>query len=58
MSRDNRNIPNMLILATIPNSFNNELSVSIKVAKPEAVVILVIKVALPTLAMTRWSALT
>ena len=38
--------------ATTPNSFNNLLLVSIKVAKPEAVVKFVIKVALPTLVIT------
>ena len=39
--------------ATIPNSVNNSLSVAIKVAKPAAVVKLVIKVALPTFEITR-----
>ena len=53
---DNRNIPIMLMLATTPNSFNKELSVRMKVANPEAVVTLVIKVAFPTLVITRCSA--
>ena len=39
----------ILIEATIPNSFNSLLSVMINVAKPAAVVILVIKVAFPIL---------
>ena len=39
--------------ATTPNSFNRVLSVIIKVAKPEAVVTLVINVAFPTLVITR-----
>ncbi len=39
--------------ATIPNSVKSSLSVTIKVAKPAAVVKLVIKVALPTLEITR-----
>ncbi len=43
----------MLMEATTPNSFNNLLFVKINVAKPEAVVRFVIKVALPTLAITR-----
>ena len=40
--------------ATVPNSVSNVLCVMIKVAKPEAVVVLVIRVAFPTFAMTRW----
>ena len=39
--------------ATIPNSVRSLLSVNINVAKPDAVVKLVIKVALPTFVMTR-----
>ena len=42
----------MLIEATIPNSFNTLLSVKIKVAKPDAVVKLVISVALPIFVIT------
>src|SRR5690606_3760865 len=43
----------MLIEATIPNSLSRVLSVKMKAAKPEAVVILVSMVALPTLVITR-----
>ena len=39
--------------ATTPNSFKSLLSVSINVANPDAVVTLVISVALPTLVITR-----
>ena len=39
--------------ATIPNSFKILLLVKMKVAKPEAVVRLVINVALPILEITR-----
>ena len=39
--------------ATIPNSFKILLFVKMKVAKPEAVVRLVINVAFPILEMTR-----
>ena len=39
--------------ATIPNSLSNLLSVIINVAKPDAVVTLVIKVALPIFEITR-----
>jgi len=46
----------IFILATVPNSFRRELSVRINVAKPEAVVTFVIKVALPTLVITRCNA--
>ena len=38
--------------ATIPNSFNNLLSVKMNVPKPAAVVKFVIKVAFPTLEIT------
>ncbi len=47
----------MLNEETIPNSFNNSLLVMIKVAKPAAVVKLVIKVAVPTLVITLCNAL-
>ena len=43
----------ILIEATIPNSLSSLLSVIINVAKPEAVVTLVIKVALPIFEITR-----
>ena len=43
----------MLKDATVPNSFNKVLSVIINVAKPEAVVTLVIKVAFPIFVITR-----
>ena len=45
-------MPMMLMEATIPNSLNRSLSKIMKVAKPDAVVMLVIKVALPILEMT------
>ena len=45
-------MPKMLNDATIPNCFNKVLSVKINVANPEAVVTLVIKVALPILVIT------
>ena len=48
-----KNIAIIHILATTPNSTNNLLSVKMNVANPLAVVRLVIKVALPTLVMTR-----
>ena len=47
----------MLIVVTTPNSFNKSLFVMINVAKPTAVVILVIKVAVPVLVITRCNAL-
>ena len=47
----------MLIEETIPNSLRILLSVMIKVAKPAAVVRLVSRVTLPTLVITRWSAI-
>src|SRR6056300_928084 len=53
ISKERINIPMILIEATIPNSFNRVLSVMIKVANPEAVVTLVIRVAFPILAITR-----
>ena len=43
----------MLMEATIPNSLSRSLSNMMKVAKPEAVVMLVIKVAFPILEITR-----
>ena len=39
--------------ATVPNSFNNSLSVITNVAKPEAVVTFVINVAFPIFEITR-----
>ena len=53
ISRDRINIPMMLMEATIPNSFSKSLSKMMKVAKPDAVVILVINVAFPIFEMTR-----
>ena len=53
MNKDNKKIAMILIEATMPNSLRSWLLVKIKVANPEAVVILVIKVAFPTLVMTR-----
>ena len=49
---DRMKIPITFIEAIIPNSFNNLLSVRIKVANPEAVVRLVIKVAFPIFTIT------
>ena len=43
----------MLKEATTPNSLSSLLSVMINVANPDAVVMFVIKVALPTLVITR-----
>ena len=45
-------IDNILNDATTPNSLSNLLSVEMKVANPDAVVTLVIKVALPILVIT------
>ena len=53
ISRLRMNMAIILIDATISNSLSKVLSVNIKVAKPEAVVILVSRVALPTLVITR-----
>jgi len=53
ISKHNRKIAMILREATIPNSVSNLLCVIIKVAKPDAVVTLVIKVAFPTLEITR-----
>jgi hypothetical protein len=53
ISRDKKKIPRMLIEATIPNSRSKLLLRIIKVANPEAVVRFVIRVALPTLEITR-----
>ena len=58
ISKLSKNIAMILILATTPNSLSSELSVRIKVANPDAVVMLVIKVALPTLVITRCNAFT
>ena len=55
ISKHNIKIAMILKEATIPNSLSNLLSVKINVAKPEAVVILVINVAFPTFVMTRCS---
>ena len=55
INKDSKNIIMMFMEATIPNSRNKLLLVSVKVAKPHAVVMLVISVALPTLEITRWS---
>ena len=48
----NTKIAKILREATIPNSSSSLLSVIINVANPEAVVTLVIKVALPILVIT------
>ena len=48
-------IAKILNEATVPNSCNNLLLVKIKAAKPDAVVTLVIKVALPIFVITRCS---
>ena len=53
IKRLSKNIAMIFIEATIPNSDRSLLLVKIKVAKPEAVVTLVIKVAFPTFAITR-----
>ena len=53
MKRLSRKMAMMFIEATIPNSFSSLLLVRMKVAKPDAVVTLVIRVALPILVMTR-----
>ena len=53
MSKHSIKMARILREATIPNSLSNLLSVRIKVAKPEAVVTLVIKVALPIFVITR-----
>ena len=53
INKDSKNIIMMFMEATIPNSRNKLLLVSVKVAKPHAVVMLVISVALPTLEITR-----
>ena len=52
---DSKKMPIMLREATMPNSFKILLFVKIKVAKPDAVVRLVIKVAFPIFVITRWS---
>ena len=44
----------MFIDATVPNSFKILLSVKMKVANPHAVVMLVIRVALPIFEITLW----
>ena len=53
ISRESTKIPRMFREATIPNSVSSLLSVMMKVANPEAVVTLVIRVALPMREMTR-----
>ena len=53
MSNESKNIAMMFIEATTPNSLRILLLVKIKVANPEAVVKLVIKVAFPIFAITR-----
>ena len=53
ISRQSKNMARIQIEATIPNSFSSWLFVKINVAKPLAVVTLVINVAFPTLAITR-----
>ena len=55
ISKHKQKIAIILNEATVPNSVNNLLWVMIKVANPEAVVVLVISVAFPTLVMTRCS---
>ena len=44
------------MVVTIPNSLNKSLLVAINVANPTAVVMLVIKVAVPVLVITRCNA--
>ena len=53
INRHNTKITMMLKDATVPNSVSMVLCVMTNVAKPDAVVALVIRVALPTFAMTR-----
>ena len=53
INKDKTKMANILMDAIIPNSFSNWLFVKINVAKPDAVVMLVIKVALPIFEMTR-----
>src|SRR5210317_42374 len=53
IKRESKKIAIILIEATTPNSFKILLLVKIKVAKPEAVVKLVINVAFPIFAITR-----
>ena len=55
INKAKKKIAMILIEAIIPNSTSSCDFVNIKVAKPEAVVRLVIKVALPTLVITRCS---
>ena len=52
ISMESIKMPKIFMEATIPNSVNSLLSVIIKVAKPHAVVTLVIRVALPILDIT------
>ena len=52
INKESIKIKMILIDATIPNSFNTLLSVRIKVAKPDAVVRLVISVAFPIFIIT------
>ena len=52
INKERKKMAMMLIEATMPNSFNTLLSVKINVAKPEAVVRLVISVALPIFIIT------
>ena len=53
MSKHNMKIAIILSDATVPNSVSNLLCVIINVANPDAVVVFVIKVALPTFVITR-----
>ena len=52
IKRQSIKIDSILNDATTPNSLSNLLSVEMKVAKPDAVVTLVIKVALPIFVIT------
>ena len=53
IKRQSKNMAMMLSDATVPNSVKILLCVMMKVANPDAVVVLVIRVALPTLVITR-----
>ena len=53
IKRQSKNMAMMLSDATVPNSVKSLLCVMMKVANPDAVVVLVIRVALPTLVITR-----
>ena len=58
MSKHNMKIAIILSDATVPNSVSNLLCVIINVANPDAVVVFVIKVALPTFVTVSYTHLT